>query len=429
MIKIKRTNGNFEREPLLAPFGFKGQYIKELWQSVALLESESGHKGLGLGVQSVLWSDSQVMDRYGSVGGDNIMYLLTSYALKIIEGMEFATPIELLDVIIQELLPFAKRATGIDNLKETFVLNALVPIDLAAWMLYYKVKGFSDFDEMIPFTYRSALSKKQKKLAGIPLITYGVTTEDIIQLARDGYPILKIKIGSDPDKDGDPDKMLEWDKKRLLEIHNAVSDIYTPYTSNGKIAYYLDANGRYDTKDRLLELVEYADCIGAIDSIVLLEEPFEQDNTVDVGDIPIRIAADESAHSLKDVEERIQMGYKAIALKPIAKTLSMSLSMVLVAANAGIPCFCADLTVNPLMVDWNKNIAARLEPLPGMNIGVLETNGPQNYNNWDLMKSYHPRPQAQWIEMEKGIFLLGDEFYKESGGIFDISPYYESLVL
>ena len=122
------------------------------------------------------------------------------------------------------------------------------------------------------------------------------------------------------------------------------------------------------------------------------------------------------------------MGYQAIALKPIAKTLSMSLLMAKTAASEGIPCFCADLTVNPIMVDWNKNVAARLAPLPGMNIGVIEVNGPQNYKNWEIMESHHPYAQGSWIKMQKGLFQLDNDFYKSSGGIFEISDYYLSRV-
>ena len=40
-IKIKSTDIRFVREPLLAPFGFKGKYLTELWQTVVLLESDS----------------------------------------------------------------------------------------------------------------------------------------------------------------------------------------------------------------------------------------------------------------------------------------------------------------------------------------------------------------------------------------------------
>ena len=428
MIRIKQCKGNFEREPLIAPFGFKGQSIRELWQSIALLESDNGCSGLGLGVQSVLWSDPQVMNTYGAIGGDSIMCLLTNYALKIIEGTAFETPMDLLDEIFPEVYRFAKRVTGLDGLKETFVLNALVPVDLAAWMLYGKENGFRDFDEMLPDTFRSFLACRQENLAGIPLIPYGVAIQEVVKLAGEGYPIFKIKIGSDPANDKDPHKMLEWDKKRLEEIHHAVREFSTPYTANGKIAYYLDANGRYTGKDQIMEFLDYADRIGALDSILLLEEPFEQDNPVDVSDIPVRVAADESAHSDKDVEERIQMGYGAIALKPIAKTLSMSLRMIKAAVSAGIPCFCADLTVNPVMVDWNKNVAARLKPLPGMKTGVLETNGPQNYRNWGVMESHLPYPQGSWVKMRKGLFHLDKDFYGKSGGVFDASNYYLSRV-
>jgi hypothetical protein len=50
--KNKKARGNFEREPLLAPFGFKGKYVKDTWQVTALLEDENGRQGVGLGLQS-----------------------------------------------------------------------------------------------------------------------------------------------------------------------------------------------------------------------------------------------------------------------------------------------------------------------------------------------------------------------------------------
>lgn len=122
------------------------------------------------------------------------------------------------------------------------------------------------------------------------------------------------------------------------------------------------------------------------------------------------------------------MGYRAIALKPVAKTLSMSLKIARLAYERNIPCFCADLTVNPILVDWNKNVAARLAPLPGMKIGVLETNGHQNYKNWDLMKSYHSLAGAPWMETTRGLFHLDDDFYAASGGILEPSRHYLTVV-
>lgn len=428
MIDIKATHCNFVREPLIAPFGFKGESIEELWQTVALMESHKGSSGLGLGVQSVLWSDSRVFEEAGDLGGNNIMFLIMNYALRVAQGMSFSTPIELLDKILPKAYEYGRHITGDDNLRETFVLNALTPVDLAAWMLYFKEKGLETFDNIILPEYSDALSYRHSKLASIPLIAYGIPIEEVIEHVEAGYFLLKIKIGSDPEKDGDLDKMLEWDKERLLEIHEAVKGYETDHTRNRKIAYYLDANGRYDSKERLMDLLDYANTIGALDSIIILEEPFPENVKIDVSDVPVNVAADESAHSDSDVLERIELGYGAIALKPIAKTLSMSFKMAKIAHEHDIPCFCADLTVNPIMVDWNKNIAARLKPLPGLNIGVLETNGHQNYKNWEEMKAYHPRAGATWTRMDRGVFNIDESFYSESGGVFEMSEYYRGLV-
>jgi len=74
-------------------------------------------------------------------------------------------------------------------------------------------------------------------------------------------------------------------------------------------------------------------------------------------------------------------------------------------------------------VDWNKNVAIRLASLPGMKVGVLESNGHQNYKNRDLMKSYHPGHGAEWAEAHDGLFCPDDDFYAYSGGIFEVSEH------
>ena len=161
--------------------------------------------------------------------------------------------------------------------------------------------------------------------------------------------------------------------------------------------------------------------------MAVIEEPFPEKETIDVSDVPLRIAADESAHTDKDVLERIQMGYKAIALKAVAKTLSMTLGMAKVAKENNIPCLCADLTVNPILVDWNKNVAARLDPLPGLKTGLLESNGRQNYKNWEMMESYHPYANADWRVTREGVFNLDKDFYDKSGGVLTDSKHYMQM--
>ncbi len=427
-ITIDKVNTSFEREKLAHSFGFKGGFLSELWQSVAYMTSSAGKFGLGLSTQSILWSDAQVFAANSESGGNALMFAVSQFALNLARGTTFSNPIDLLKDILPETYQYAKKITNRRDLRLTFALNALVGFDNAAWMLYSQENQLNNYDELIGTDYQKVLSHEHRQMCCIPLISYGVSIDDVHRLAKSGYFILKIKVGSDPDKDGNPDKMLEWDKARIEAVHKAVADVQTPYTDTGKVAYYLDANGRYDSKDRLRRLLDHARKIGAFEQIILLEEPFPEQCHESVGDLGVRVAADESAHSDKDAKARIEMGYGAIALKPIAKTMSMSLKIAKLAKKAGVPCFCADLTVNPILVEWNKCFAARLEALPGVKIGAFETNGDQNYRNWDVMCSYHPFAGRAWTKPHGGLFILDDDFHAKSGGILIPSEHYLSLV-
>ncbi len=422
-IAIARVGSGFEREPLLRPFGFKGGYMSEIWQTAVALEGDSGRRGVGLCSQNVLWSDAQVFAHHSESEGNALMYALTERALQQLKGQSFANPLELLDAIRPELSAHAKKITGHPALRETFVLNALVGIDFAAWLLYARENGIGHFDDLIPPAYRPALATRHDRLASIPLMAYGVPVAEIKTAVEQGYFFLKIKIG----QPGTQAEMLERDKTRLSAIHAAIGDARTPHTANGRLPYYFDANGRYENKDTLLRLLEHAKAIGAFGQIALIEEPFPEKLETDVSDIPVRLAADESAHTDHDALKRIEMGYRAIALKPIAKTLSMSLKIARLAHERGVPCFCADLTVNPLLLEWNKNVAARLAPFPGLAVGLVETNGHQNYRNWETLRSHHPAPDAPWARPRHGLFELDADYYAQSGGIFLNSPHYEKL--
>ncbi|HEU5077893.1 MAG TPA: enolase C-terminal domain-like protein [Opitutaceae bacterium] len=427
MITIAKTDCNFEREPLRAPFGFKGGFLTEIWQSVAGLRSTDGRRGVGIASQSVLWSDETVFARFSESAGNGLMFQLTAHALRLCVGRSFGRPEELLDQILPEVLAFGRTITGQAQLRPTFALNALVAVDNAAWQLYAAARGTTSLDALSG-QYRTALPCRHPAIAVIPLISYAVAVEQAAEFARAGHPLLKIKIGSDPARDGDRAKMLEWDCARISAIHAAVRDCATPHTASGRIAYYLDANGHYDSKDRVRRLLDHCERIGALEHVVLLEEPFAEDFECDVRDLPVRVAADESAHSVADVAARIDAGYGAIALKPVAKTLSVSLRMVAAAQARGVPCFCADLTVTPILVDWGKIVAARLDRLPGLSVGVLETNGAQNYRDWPRLESYHPRAGASWTKSRGGLFALDDEFFARSGGVFEESAHYAALV-
>jgi L-alanine-DL-glutamate epimerase-like enolase superfamily enzyme len=423
-IKIADVASAVEKEPLVQPFGFKGGYLTELWQSIVRLTSSTGQKAIGLGTQSVLWSDSDVFTSHPETDGNSMMYAITQKALEMIKGQEFDDPVSFLDHLIDEADILGKSVTKKPDLRKTFVLNALVPIDNALWLLYARENGITNFDRMIPMEYRSTFSERHERIAAIPLISYGVAPSQVKETVDQGYFFMKTKIGHP----GSQEDMLQKDMERLSELHKALKDVRTPYTGNGKLLYYLDANGRYETKDLFLRFLDHTRKIGAFEQIAIIEEPFPEEMEVDVTGIPVRLASDESAHTDLDTIKRIQMGYRAIALKPIAKTLSMSMKIAKVATEKNIPCFCADLTVNPILVEWNKNIAARLKPFPGLdNLGLLESNGHQNYKNWKEMLSYLPTCDKPWIDVKKGLYLIENEFYDEGGGIFTDSSHYVKL--
>lgn len=422
-IRIKSVDSNFEREPLIRPFGFKGGYVRQAWQSAAMLETESGYRETGLCTQGVLWSDADVFVSHSESGANALMYAMLEYALHKVKGATFQGPIELIESLLPDVHEYGKKITQNKNLRTTFALNALVALDNAAWLVYAKENGFASFDEMLPEPYRKALRNRCEKIAGIPLISYDVPISEIKKAVEEGCFFLKIKIG----QPGTQDEMLKKDKERIEQIHEAIGDNRTPHTKNGKIPYYFDANGRYENKERLKKLLGRIEKIGALEQVSIIEEPFPEEYEADVSDLGVRIAADESAHTDKDAEKRIQMGYGAIAVKAIAKTLSMTLKIIQAAHKTDIPCFCADLTVNPILVDWNKNIAARLAPLPELGLGLLETNGHQNYANWDRMQSYHPCSGASWTIVKEGLFNLNEDFYEKSGGIFMKSEHYSGL--
>ena len=427
MITIQNISANFEREPLIRPFGFKGGYMREIWQTVAGLESANGIRAVGLNSQSILWSDADVFAAHTESAGNSLMFAMTEFALQRAKGKSFETPLDLLDQLLPDVWEYGKRITGKPDLRLTFALNALVGVDAAAWILYARENGFKSFDEMIPERFRPVLSYRHRKIASIPLMAYAIPMEEIVRHVNEGYFFMKVKIGSDPDHDGDREKMLQWDMQRISAIHEAIGSRTTPYTENGKIPYYFDANGRYDSKERLQRFLDHCKKIGAFDQIAVVEEPFPENYKAYVGDLGVRVAADESAHCDDDVKERIELGYGAIALKPIAKTLSMTLKIAEVAHKAHVPMFCADLTVGPIQVDWNKSFAARIAPLPGIKVGVVETNGHQNSKRWDTLCGYHPRAHAPWTKVTNGCFTLGDDFFNESAGILEDSEHYFNL--
>ncbi|HEX5023927.1 MAG TPA: L-alanine-DL-glutamate epimerase, partial [Agriterribacter sp.] len=284
-IKIVKVDSNFEREPLISPYRFKGSGVSELWQAVCYLETETGLVGIGLGTQSVLWSDSKVFFGHSENGGNAIMYAMSERACQMLKGMSFTNPIDLLDEILPEVYEYGKRISGNPNLRKTFALNALVCVDNALWKLYFDHNKIKNFDEMIPAAYQQGLSHHHTKVASIPAFSVGTPVSEIKEAADEGYFIMKLKTGSA----GSQKEMIEKDIRFLTDLHKAIGHYETPHTKNGKMPYYFDANGRYEQKETLMRFIDHADKIKALDQIAVIEEPFDEFNETFVGNLGVRI--------------------------------------------------------------------------------------------------------------------------------------------
>lgn len=424
MINVKKCSLTYQREPLTAPFGFKGGYLSELWQPIVRIESD-GFCAVCSSVQSVLWSDARVFTSSSEADGNKKMLTITAKACEMLQGQSFDRPDAVTPHLADELMGYAAEVCGFTPAK-TFVLNALVGIDFALWMLYAKENGFDTFDDIIPNEYSRTFGSRHETLAHIPLVSYAVDADSFRRLLDGGTSLIKIKLGrhvcGEIGSETDMDTMLQWDTERVKQLHEIAKTYTTDKTKDGRIRYYFDANGRYDTKDRFFRLLDAMDGIGALGHTELIEEPFAEQNKIDVSSLGAVIGADESAHSLADLTERLALGYRAVALKPAAKTLSVSFMMADAAIKANAGCLVADLTVNPLLAMWNRQFASRITAMPGMRVGCVEVNGDQNYVNWRSLCDMMPCGLA-WQDARGGEFKADKDFYINSGRLFDTNGY------
>ncbi|MGH8021004.1 MAG: L-alanine-DL-glutamate epimerase [Opitutaceae bacterium] len=412
-IRIRRVEFDFKREPFRKPLGFKGGHCTEKWINQISLTSESGSRATSSGGQAVLWADERVFLSRTEAGANTLMATVAEFALQRARRESFRSPLELHDSIVDDVHAFACGLTGLPDLSPTFTLNAMVALDNAAWLLHAREHGIASFDELIPAEFRPALSERHDLVACIPLLSYTTPAEEIIETVERGHFFLKIKIGAP----GNAREMLAADKKRIREINRLVGDRETPHTADGRIRFYLDANGRYQSRNQVEELLEVADRDGFLAQIALFEEPFNERTEAGIIGLPVVFAADESLHHAADVAARRHAGFGAVALKPAGKGLTTTLRLAREARRLGASLFVADSACTPELLDWNKNVAARLPALDGIKIGLIEVNGWQSYDHWEQMLDAHPACGEPSFRAADGVFRLDDEFYA-TGGLF-----------
>jgi len=102
-VQITEGSCAVEKEPLIRPLGINRLSLTVLWQTVEQLNSEKESFGIGLGTQSVLWSDVTVFLGNSETEGNSQMYALTKRAVQMLKGHSFVDPISLTDEILDEV--------------------------------------------------------------------------------------------------------------------------------------------------------------------------------------------------------------------------------------------------------------------------------------------------------------------------------------
>lgn len=424
-MRITDVDLDIQREAFAKPFAFKGSAFHEKWNLVVGLKDGEGTSAWGVGGLAVLWSDAAVFAAHSETGGNALMVATLERALQAARTVEWDSPADLLRAVRPEAEQFAQTATGRGaDLQPTFVLNALVALDNAAWCLWARRHGNDDFADWVPPGARTALAHRQSHIALTPAVGYNMTDEQLRALLDDGAAVLKVKLGHP----GDEQDMVAGDIGGLRRLAPLVVDAETDLTDSGLVALYLDANGRYRSKRALQQVLDEARRLDLLERIVVLEEPFAADVEESVGDLGVLVAADESLHDPADVAHRKEAGYGAIAVKPAGKTLSVAFDMLAAASDAQMTAFVADNACVPVLVEWNKNVSARLPAFPGIRGGMMESNGAENYGRWQEMLDDHPRAGAPWLAARRGSWTLGEDYYAASGGILDDpDPYLHEL--
>ena len=136
-ITVADTGCEFEREPLLRPFGFKGGYLTNIWQSAAMIRSTGGQRGIGICTHSALWENTflpeGVMDEHTAVKkGFLDWYFKTNLLMRIMGGLIAGAVVgisKVRKIIFNAVLFFSRR----DNLKTFDTLEAA-----KEWLCTYK---------------------------------------------------------------------------------------------------------------------------------------------------------------------------------------------------------------------------------------------------------------------------------------------------
>lgn len=408
-MRVMRGAFNLFKEEYLKPYIFKGDSVNGKWIAKTAITDESGVEGAAVGGFAVLWSDPGVYNSHTEMGGNIMMAACLEKAVNTIVNREYTHVEEAMDDVFERVFNYGKLITENEGLNKTFVLNSMVSLDLALWVLWKKLNSMGNFKEV----FEEKLNTKAvcaNQVAVSPVVAKNTGDEEIESLLKEGFFVLKCKMGSGCAED---------DAALFLRADNIGRNYSTSMTESGHISYVLDLNGRYKDKDKLKQLLDIIDKKSDLGKILTVEEPFEK--PIDVSEFPVIITADESVFDKDSVDLASQMGYGGVAVKPAGKTLTKSFEMTLAAFANGMHTFVADNSATPEILEPNRNFASLLPPFPGLKVPLIEVNGFQLYKRWDFLVEEHERKYGSRGKPVGGMLVQDEEYFKTSGGLFDVT--------
>lgn len=205
-------------------------------------------------------------------------------------------------------------------------------------------------------------------------------------IARNGATCLKIKLkGTD----------LEWDVQRTVDAANIAHEMHQRKREGATLSLSADTNELCESPDYMIEYLHRVKELSprTYDELLYIEQPTERDLKAHRFDMrklgamkPVMV--DESLTGVQDFDLAMELGWSGIALKA-CKCQSAELVISSKAAQMGVPYTVQDLTNPGLALIHSVGLAARLDPLKG-----VESNGMQ----------YFPASSEPEAKVHTGIF-------------------------
>ncbi len=89
----------------------------------------------------------------------------------------------------------------------------------------------------------------------------------------------------------------------------------------------------------------------------------------------------------------------------------------------GIPRFCDNLMVNPILVNWNRNVFRTIPPFFGLGRGIMEPNCGITYEKWAEIKEKYPYVDTGWTQATFGVFEVNECFYTTASSVLNAPTY------